>query len=486
MARSRDSTIVPVEPAFAAERGRRRVAGSLLLLLGSLALVTGVAIYTLNHERPVSAALLFVIAVLINGSVGGLVQGLVTAIYVSLVYNLFVRFPVYRLGLDAVDDFFPIFALTLTAILSGAISGQLRDRRMAADRARWQLRRLFAYSNELQRAFSLEQIVRALTEAVPDGPTLATVLEMVRTEWTLPDLERWEEAVCHGLEGRDKTRRARADWPEQLTPADERAIANLTAMAIERCELLEEHSAAHAAIQSERLKTALLSSLSHDLRTPLAAIAATAGTLRSYGEVIEPGDRAEMLETILEQCRRLDAFTGKLLSLGQLEAGLPADRFETVDVEEVLGSNLAALRIAFPERRIIRRIGPDVMLTRASAVLLEQVLANVLENALRYSEQGTDVRVTLDSEGEMIAITVADQGCGIAPADLPHIFERFFRGRNIGGRSGHGLGLAITKTFLDLIGGQVFVTSPVREGRGTLVRILLPRLVADAAEEAHG
>src|SRR5690606_27074593 len=99
-----------------------------------------------------------------------------------------------------------------------------------------------------------------------------------------------------------------------------------------------------------------------------------------------------------------------------------------------------------------RRIGPGAMLTRASPVLLEQVLANVLENALRYSEPGTEVRVTLDCEGAMVVITIADQGCGIAPADMPHIFERFFRGSNIGGRSGHGLGLAITKTFLDLIG----------------------------------
>lgn len=485
MARGRDSTMTLAGLLPLAERGRWRVAGSLLLFLGSLVLVTALAVYALNRAHSVSAALLFVIAVLVNGSVGGLIQGLATAVYVSLAYNLFVRFPVYQRGLDAVDDVFPVIALTLTAVLSGAISGQLRDRRAAADRARRQLRRLFAYSNELQRALSLDQIVRALIEAVPDRATFCAVLETLRAERNLPDPERWEVAVCHALEGSGRAPRVRTNWPEQLTPADERAIANLTAMAIERCALLEEHSAAHAAIKSERLKTALLSSLSHDLRTPLAAIAATAGTLRSYGGMIEPGDRTEMLETILEQCRRLDAFTGKLLSLGQLEAGLPADRFETVDVEEVLGSILAAQRITFPERRITRRIGSGAMLTRASPVLLEQVLANVLENALRYSEPGTEVRVTLDCEGARVVITIADQGCAIAPADMPHIFERFFRGSNIGGRSGHGLGLAITKTFLDLIGGEVFVTSPVRKERGTLVRILLPRLAPDAAEEAH-
>ena len=459
---------------------------SLILLFLSLLVATIASALAIEANRPVTAAMLFVVTVLVNGSLAGLVQGLVAATYVSIVYTVFVRFPVYLKGLDAIDDVFPIFALTLTAVLSGAISGKLRDRMIEADHARRRLTRLFEYSNELQRALSLEQIVRALTDAVPDGRALDSILDSVRAETTLPDHARWNEAVSIGLAGRPGGYSRRGGWSGRLGGADERAIANLTAMAVERVELLEEHSAAQAVINSERVKTALLSSLSHDLRTPIAAIAAMAGTLKSYGGVIEEGSRAEMLDTILEQCVRLDAFTGKLLSLGRLEAGLPSDRFELVDVEEVLGSVIAATRTAFPDRRIIRRIAPEPLMIMASPVLLEQVLFNVLENALGYSEAHTEVQVTLDRAGDMVAIAVADQGCGIAAADLPHIFERFYRGKNGSGRSGHGLGLAITRAFLDLIGGQVEVTSPAEDGKGTRVRILLPRASMDTAEELHG
>jgi two-component system, OmpR family, sensor histidine kinase KdpD len=352
-----------------------------------------------------------------------------------------------------------------------------------ADRARQRLTRLFDYSNELQRALSLEQIVRALTDAVRDTHALDSILDSVRVEATLPDHGRWNEAVSRGLTDRPSARVS--PWPERLSSADEQAIANLTAMAVERVELLEEHASAQAVINSERVKTALLSSLSHDLRTPIAAISAMAGTLKSYSGVIEEASRAEMLETILEQCVRLDSFTGKLLSLGRLEAGL-ADRFELVDVEEVLGSVIAATRTAFADRRIVRRIAADPLLIMASPVLLEQVLFNVLENALGYSEAETEVQVMLDGASDMIAITVEDQGCGIAPADLPHIFDRFYRGSNGSGRSGHGLGLAITKAFLDLIGGHVEVISPAEDGKGTRVRILLPQATIEPKEDIHG
>jgi two-component system sensor histidine kinase KdpD len=446
-----------------------------LLLPVSLAIATSLAFVSRDAGFPVSAALLFVMTVLINGSVAGLVQGLTAAIYVSLCYTLFIRYPVYRDGLNAIEDLFPIVALAVTAILSGAVSGKLRDHMVEADTARLQLRRLFDYSNELQRAITLDQIVRALTGAVTDRRTLGRILDLVSAELTLADRGKWDAAVRLGLATPDRKRRKSVDWPEEIDAADERAIANLTAMAIERCELLEEHSAAQTVLNSERMKTALLSSLSHDLRTPISAIAATAGTLKGYGGMIDEASRSEMLDTIVEQCAHLDAFTGKLLSLGRLEAGFTADKFELVDVEEVLGSVLAIIRRTHPDRRITRRIAQGAWLIMASPVLLEQVLFNVVENALRYSASDTDVVVTLDAADEMIAISVTDQGCGIAGADLPHIFERFYRGSNGAGQSGHGLGLAITKAFLDMIGGEVRVASPTALGPGTQVVILLPQ-----------
>jgi len=431
----------------AAEASRRGRLSRLGLLVLSIALATAISVAASETRHPVTAANAFIVAVLINGSVGGLALGVVSAVLVSAIYLFFIRFPVYAFGIDAIDDLTPVFALTITALVSGAVSGQLRSRVAATERARQGLTRLLAFSQQLHRAVSREEI----------------------------DAERWQNAV--ELERSSVDTSALSFEPQaDLDAADRQAIAGLTVMAIERIELLEEFAHAEAAIRSDKLKSALISSLSHDLRTPLAAIATSATNLDQLGSTLREGERSQMISTIQQQTQRLVDFTTKLMSLGRLEGGLTGADMDVVELEDAVDGALASVRAGGGQHRIDRRIEAETMFVRASPLLLEQALANLVENALRYSPPETRVVVRLGRQDDWGVIAICDDGPGIRAEDLPHVFERFFRGGNSAGRPGHGLGLSIVKAFTDAMDGTLEILSPLGANGGTEVRLKLPIL----------
>lgn len=446
-----------------------------MLFVLTIALGTAVSLAANETNHPVTAANAFIIAVLINGSVGGLRLGMAAAFLVSVIYIVFIRFPVYALGFDAIDSMVPVLALTITALVSGAVSGQLRSRIASTERARLGLTRLLDYSQQLHRAVSREEIARQLVAAIPHPDQLDHCLRRVSASYEFRDPDRWKSAVQ--IEGRAMGIETLASQPAiELTAADRDAIAGLTVMAIERIELLEEGMFAEAAIRSDKLKSALISSLSHDLRTPLAAIATSTTNLEQLGPTLREGERSQMLSTIQQQTQRLVDFTTKLMSLGRLEGGLTSNDMDVVELEDAVDGALASIRAGGGEHRIDRRIEAETMFVRASPLLLEQSLANLIENALRYSPPESRVVVGLGRDGESAVISICDEGPGIRGEDLPHVLERFFRGGNSAGRPGHGLGLSIVKAFTDAMDGILEIRSPLGTDGGTEVRLKLPIL----------
>jgi two-component system sensor histidine kinase KdpD len=459
----------------AAEASRRGRLSRLGLLVLSIALATAISVAASETRHPVTAANAFIVAVLINGSVGGLALGVVSAVLVSAIYLFFIRFPVYAFGIDAIDDLTPVFALTITALVSGAVSGQLRSRVAATERARQGLTRLLAFSQQLHRAVSREEIARQLITAIPHEDQREHCLKRVNASYEFRDAERWQNAV--ELERSSVDTSALSFEPQaDLDAADRQAIAGLTVMAIERIELLEEFAHAEAAIRSDKLKSALISSLSHDLRTPLAAIATSATNLDQLGSTLREGERSQMISTIQQQTQRLVDFTTKLMSLGRLEGGLTGADMDVVELEDAVDGALASVRAGGGQHRIDRRIEAETMFVRASPLLLEQALANLVENALRYSPPETRVVVRLGRQDDWGVIAICDDGPGIRAEDLPHVFERFFRGGNSAGRPGHGLGLSIVKAFTDAMDGTLEILSPLGANGGTEVRLKLPIL----------
>jgi len=455
---------VPVTPPDSGQRRRALLAYGLLL-----ALATAGAIVAQRTHHPVTAALTLMVAIIANGASGGLAIGLVSGACAAFFYNFFIRFPIYQFGFSSVDDFVPFVAFSVAATISGVLSGQLKDRAQAAERANGQRDLLLSFSARLQRALRLGDVVVALGRATSRETIERHILPSLEQRHAALLTPKWRAA----LTGAGQPDRA-CDGVMLHADMDMDAVVDLLAMAIERCDLLDQRGEAEVIRRSEEFKTALLSSLSHDLRTPIAAIAAAASGLERYGALLDADAREDMLSTIQTQCGRLDRFTAKLLSIGQLQQGIARNAMEIVDMAEPLGSAIAQVRALQPERPINKDLQAGAVLVLANPVMLEQVLFNVIENAVNYTDAEVPIRVSVSTGDGSAVIAVTDDGRGIAPGDLPHIFDRFYRSAGNREKVGQGLGLSIARGFVEAFGGRIDAISPVAAGRGTCIRITLP------------
>lgn len=230
----------------------------------------------------------------------------------------------------------------------------------------------------------------------------------------------------------------------------------------------EEAHRAELRAESERLRSALLSSVSHDLRTPLAVVTGAAGTLLQNGLAEEV--QRELTETILQEAERLDRLVRNLLDMTRVEAGRIQVKSEWHSLEEVVGSALARAESALEGRAIETRLPPAPTLVSLDPLLVEQVLVNLLENAAKYTPAGTPITITGTMLEDAVEVSVADRGPGVHAGDETHVFEKFYRGRRDGG--GAGLGLAICEGIVRAHGGRIRVDA--RDGGGAVFTFTLP------------
>jgi two-component system sensor histidine kinase KdpD len=252
------------------------------------------------------------------------------------------------------------------------------------------------------------------------------------------------------------------------------SILEQTAIAIDRSLLVADSVKAAALEENERLRTVLLASLSHDLRTPLASITGAVTSLLHIEDKIPPTDRRDLLVSIKEEAGRLSRFVSNLLDMSRIESGALAPRREFVDVAEVVRSAAERCRKVFPRQEISVSIARDLPLIRGDANLLEQVLFNLLDNANKYAGD-SDAIIHARREGTELVVTVTDEGLGVKPADLERIFEKFYRGgRPDGRKAGTGLGLSICRGLVEAMGGTITAQSPAVRRRGTRIVLRFP------------
>jgi two-component system sensor histidine kinase KdpD len=240
------------------------------------------------------------------------------------------------------------------------------------------------------------------------------------------------------------------------------------ASAIERATLAEAAQKARLQIETEQLRNSLLSSVSHDLRTPLAVITGSAATLADT-ELDEP-TRAELLATIQEEGHRLNRLVRNLLDMTRLQAGALVVKKEWQAVEEVIGSALTRLEDRLGARPVDTQVPHDLPMAPFDSILLEQVLVNLLENAIKYTPEGSPLEIAARSVPDAIEIAVSDRGPGVAPEDVERVFEKFYRAGE--GRGGVGLGLTICRGIVTAHGGRLWVEN--RPGGGASFRFTIP------------
>jgi len=486
------------------------VAAAVLLVAAAV----GVGTLLERWLPPINFATIFLLPVLICAARFGLWPAIVAALLSFLAEDYFFIDPRYSITISEPHEFITLIVSLLVAGVTGMLASRLRNHSRTMRQRAQSAQSLFEFSRKVAGASELDDVLwSAATHAqktlginsvaflilegadlviraswppidqLDPGETIAARWALEKNEpagWrtgTLPNVRfqfrplatsRGVVAVA-GVEPRRPEEPFDAQQERMLT-----AILEQAAIAIDRSLLVRESVKTAALEENERLRTTLLASLSHDLRTPLASITGAVTSLQQLGDKMGEADRADLLKSIEEEAGRLARFVGNLLEMSRIESGALHPRRDTVDVGEVVRATLARCKKAFPSWRPTTSLSPDLPPIRGDANLLGQVLFNLLDNAQKY---GSDTNVTLHArrEGESLVLTVTDEGPGIKPADLERVFEKFYRGgRPDGRKAGTGLGLSICKGLVEAMGGTIEAQSPAIRKRGTRMVLRFP------------
>jgi two-component system sensor histidine kinase KdpD len=473
---------------------RRRGKSNLILIL-AFCVTTITSYVALNHNLRITSALVYVIGIMAIGSMTSVKTGLITALFASAFYNFFLSEPLWSFYIDSYDDLMPHVAFSITAIFTGVLAGRLTERAQEAELAQVRMTALLGISGKLQQAVSLEDIAHSLQtdyqalkvgnvalfdqhgHAIGDGPDLATEeLRLVGRSSTRTEGENGLSLVAIWLKSAPVAilRLQSQELEHHGRSVHLEALISLIRLAIERCLLLKAQSDMEILKRSEETKSAILSSISHDMRTPLAAISASASSLISLPATLEQSVKEKLLATIVEQCARLNRYTSNLLELGRIQAGIDDFALTNIDFTDILGAVISRFRTQHADFEIIRSFDARPRLVKANDVMIEQVLENIFDNAIRYSNDKRIIIVSVKESHNQLSISIEDFGIGISSTDLPRVFDRFYRGNRTDNYSGSGLGLAIAKGFVERFGGQIGISSPSSKNCGTVVMVTLP------------
>jgi two-component system sensor histidine kinase KdpD len=232
-------------------------------------------------------------------------------------------------------------------------------------------------------------------------------------------------------------------------------FASQVALALERARLGAAAHASELATESERLRNALLASISHDLRTPLASIVGASSSLLERGDKVADADRAELLRAINEEAQRMAGLIDNVLDMARIQAGAASLNLEWQPLEELVGATLKRLERRLAGHRVAVHVPDDLPLVHVDGVLIGQVLANLLDNAVKYTPPGTQISISAEADADQVRVSVADEGPGLPPGEEKRVFEKFHRAAPEGAQSGVGLGLSIAKAILQAHGGAI-------------------------------
>jgi two-component system sensor histidine kinase KdpD len=247
---------------------------------------------------------------------------------------------------------------------------------------------------------------------------------------------------------------ARIALPEQQRLLE--TFVSQIALALERVNLAEEAQSAQLKMETEQLRNTLLSAISHDLRTPLAAIVGASSSLIRDDDKLDERARHELGQAIYDEAIRMAGLANNLLDMARLEAGAVVLNRQWQPLEEVIGGALAGLTVRLANHPVTVKLPNDLPLVEIDSLLIERVFANLLENAVKYTPSGTAIEISAMTEQNELIITVTDKGQGIPPGEEKRIFEKFHRVASEGNQGGAGLGLAICRAIVDAHGGRIW------------------------------
>jgi two-component system sensor histidine kinase KdpD len=462
----------------------RSASRGLALAAGILAPVGAVGIALALGSRNLAAATsLALLAVVAAGAVAGRGSGIVASFLSFLGLNFFFTEPHHTLAVQHASDVVALIAFLLSALIVGALVSRVREERSRAERRATEAQLLNSTTERFISSEPFGRILDGLSEALlglfgltsaeistPIGVGRATMGD----DGTVPG-HTISIPLLTGSGSFGALTAVRAAGEEPFSPSELgllKTLAVQTALAIERSALDGEVREARLQVEASALRAALFSSVTHDLRTPLASIKASASGLLAEGAHYSEEERRDVLRTVVEEADHLNLIVGNLLDLARMRAGVLVPSKQPMLIDEVIGSVLQRMRRALEHVIVRTTIRPELPPVDADPVQMGQVLTNIIENAIRFSPRGSEIQIAAARWRSAIQVRVTDQGPGIPPADRERVFEEFYRHDAGGGRGGTGLGLAIARAVVVAHGGTIWASAA--PGGGTAVSFEIP------------
>jgi two-component system, OmpR family, sensor histidine kinase KdpD len=487
----------------------RAYAGSFTMVLVAL----GVGLVLQQSLAVSNIALVFLTAILASAVTYGLWPSLFACFVSVLAYNFFFLPPLYTFTIANRENVVTLFVFALVAVIASNLTARVRTQAVVARDRASTTEDLYLFSRKLAGVVALDDLLWATVYQIahmlkvrvvlllPEGESVAVragyppedVLDdadLAAAKWawdkgtpagrgadTLPGAKRLFLPMrtgrgTIGIIGLDSDRAGPLLSPDQRRLFD--SLADQAALAIERINLVQDIDRARIAAETEKLRSALLTSISHDLRTPLASILGSASSLQGYRKTLDEAAQDELIGTIQEEAERLNHFIANLLDMTRLESGAIVPHADLIDLSDVVGSALRRAGTVLARHDVEVSLPAGLPMLKLDPVLFEQVLFNLLDNAAKYAPPGTKIRIQAQQDNALVQLDVLDEGDGIPADDLERIFDKFYRVHATDRqRAGTGLGLAICRGFVEAMGGTITAGNRT-DRRGAVFTIALP------------
>ncbi|RJO74918.1 sensor histidine kinase KdpD [Nocardia panacis] len=447
-------------------------------------LVSGISMLFFDHTLELGGiSAIFVVGVVAVALLGGVLPAAFSAVLSGVLLNWFFADPRYSLTIAEPNSFITAVVLLIVAVAVAALVDVAAKQTRQARKASRQAELLTMFAGAVLHGADLPNLLEQIRETYGQRAVSLLCGDIVVGAVGVEPPQRVPDADIAIEAGDAQSWLLLAGKPLEVGERPVlNAVANQAAGLVNQARLAEEASAAAALLEADRLRRALLSAVSHDLRTPLAGAKAAVSSLRSDDVEFSPEDTSELLETVEESVDQLTALVGNLLDSSRLAVGVVQPQLRTVYMDEVVHRALVSVGMGARglRRAAMDRVKVEVgeVSVRADAGLLERVVANLIDNALRHAPRDTPVRVTAERDGERAVIAVIDTGPGIPPGSEEQLFEPFQRLGDRDNTTGVGLGLSVVRGFVEAMGGSVHAEPT--PGGGLTMLVDLP---ADESEQ---
>jgi two-component system, OmpR family, sensor histidine kinase KdpD len=470
--------------------GVRTQAVRYAFVVAAIALITVVDFRL--HVNPTTVALMFLVAVLLASAYWGLRYAVVLALGATAAFNFFFLPPIRTFTIADPQNWVALFAFLVTALVASNLAERARREAEGAKQRRREVERLYGLSQRLLASENVLELLNALPRYVQETFSLGSVAVMAADHSTVyrSSLDAaFDETVLRStlLRGEPITQAGVSYVPLRLGMRTVGALAvtgvglsretldalgSLAGLAIERARALEALSKNRAEQEHERLRSALLDSVTHEFRTPLTSIKASVTTLLS-GATLDAQARGELLTVIDEETDRLNRLVGEASEMAQLDSGRFRLELQPHSIQDALQPALEDAKPSLENHPVEVVVPSDLPKVRMDVQRIREVLMHLLENAGKYSDKGVPIKVTAEVKGDRLVTSVADRGPGIDSFEQSLIFEKFYRGQHQRYTApGTGMGLSIAKVIVEAHGGTIGVVSQL--GNGSVFSFSLP------------